>query len=242
VSEKIKDGIVKKFDDDGKLSGEYSYKDGYKHGPFKTYDTRNGKLHCEGSYFNYHNESLLDGTYRIYYDNGQIMEEIHYRVGKIDGDVKYYHYDGMTNVKRQNGVFKEYHYNGGKTFIETTFKDGKKNGPEKWYYEDGKLQSKYIYENDKPVDGTFKSYDENGKVDFQQDFRDGKENGESIRFKNGKIVSKSIYQDGKPIRLKDYNIHGEVISDGYYDEYGVFCWNWRSENWLDEVGWEVDQD
>ena len=87
------------------------------------------------------------GPYKLYYDNGQLEEEITYKVGVKDGPYKVYHENGQLflevtydNGRRRDGPYKEYHDNG-QLSIEGTYKDGYFDGYAKSYYKNGEFRS-----------------------------------------------------------------------------------------------------
>ena len=83
----------------------------------------------------------LDGKKKVYYDNGQVAEEIDYVHGKIHGTSKYYSLEGVLiksyvyENDELHGMSK--HFDGdGTILIEGRYKRGKKTGV--WnYYENG---------------------------------------------------------------------------------------------------------
>jgi len=115
----------------------------------------NGKLHV-GEWMYYHNnsnkimtretydnEGKLQGKRIVYYENGQLAEEVNYEEGSIEGVSKWYSLKGVVLkefVYKNNelhGIAKN--YNGkGEILTEGSYKRGKKTGIWK-YYEEGKL-------------------------------------------------------------------------------------------------------
>lgn len=87
---------------------------------------------------------LGDGSYKEYFENGELKIETQMVNGKPDGE------------------FKEFYANG-KLKRWENWKDGKKEGPAKLYYENGQVQSEFSFENNKQ--GPFyKLYYEDGKL------------------------------------------------------------------------------
>ena len=72
----------------------------------------NGQLK-EVNSINYHNQK--DGTFKYYYENGQLEGEKTYKSGELDGPYKWY-------------------YDNGKLKVERTYKNGFKVGPYTEYY------------------------------------------------------------------------------------------------------------
>ncbi len=115
----------------------------------------NGKLHV-GEWMYYHNnsnkimtretydnEGRLQGKRIVYYENGQLAEEVNYEEGSIEGVSKWYSLKGTVlkefvyENNELHGIAKN--YNGkGEILTEGSYKRGKKTGVWK-YYEEGKL-------------------------------------------------------------------------------------------------------
>lgn len=127
------------------------------------------------------------------YPNGQLKNEITYENGKKNGASKTrFETDGRLETEgtfkdgKENGIFKAY-YASGKLQSEETFVDGKKNGLCKTYYETngplknvaafanskiGQPESEATYKDDN-LDGVFKLWDENGKLQSEVTYKDG---------------------------------------------------------------------
>ena len=54
-------------------------------------------------------------------------------------------------------------YKNGKLEYKVNYKDGKQDGLYESYYKNGQLQYKFNYKDGKEEDGSFESYDKNGK-------------------------------------------------------------------------------
>lgn len=72
-----KDGILRKYYDNGVLQSEFVYKDGKLNGLCRTY-YENGSIKSRENY----KDDKLDGLSKVYYENGKIMADIFYREGK----------------------------------------------------------------------------------------------------------------------------------------------------------------
>jgi antitoxin component YwqK of YwqJK toxin-antitoxin module len=91
----------------------------------------------------YDNEGRLQGKRIVFYENGQLAEEVNYEEGSIEGVSKWYSLKGTVLkefVYKNNelhGIAKN--YNGkGEILTEGSYQRGKKTGVWK-YYEEGKL-------------------------------------------------------------------------------------------------------
>ena len=72
-----------------KLKAKGSYKEGWKDGIFRKYDDE-GRVTEEKSY----KSGKLDGAHRTFYTNGKLEMERFYKAGKQDGKDVYYEFDG----------------------------------------------------------------------------------------------------------------------------------------------------
>ena len=156
------------YRDDGTLEKEVCYKDGEFVRVTREY-SEEGVLEIEA--FN-------DGSYREYYKNGNIKDEIikdkrnfkiytiktYYENGKVDSKQVYWGAKLLDkNKKPFNGVYK-YYYQNGNIRKEETYKNGKMNGPLKEYYKNGNLKFEFMTtERNRYVSG--KSYYEGGQIE-----------------------------------------------------------------------------
>ena len=127
-------------------------------------------------------DGKLHGSYKSYYENGQIQEEKTYNNGVLDGPFKFYNLDGKIEEEgtmksdKIYGYYKQYEYLNGDNYdklsFEITLKNGIPNGPSKSYYENGQIQEEGTFKDDKK-NGLWKSYHENGKVKLEEIYKDG---------------------------------------------------------------------
>ena len=89
-------------------------------------------------------DTIQEGYYKRYFNNGQLEIEIPY----------------VNNKK--NGLVKEY-YSSGTLFSKVPYLDGLKSGVAKWFHENGKLSSEIIFKNDIKTSEGF-GFHENGVV------------------------------------------------------------------------------
>lgn len=92
-----------------KLKAKGSYKEGWKDGIFRKYDDE-GRVTEEKSY----KSGKLDGAHRTFYTNGKLEMERFYKEGKQDGKDVYYEFDGTLrrehNYKDGKQTGKQYSY------------------------------------------------------------------------------------------------------------------------------------
>ena len=88
----------------------------------------NGNIEYEAEFIN----QKLDGTSRVWLEDGTLLSESEYTNGQ------------------PNGVWKTFHPNK-KLKYETAYFHSQKHGYERWYYENGQLKSEKEYEYGKPI-------------------------------------------------------------------------------------------
>lgn len=101
----------------------------------------------------------LHGERQVFFKNGQLAEQAHYKAGKLDGINEWYTEKGML-LRRSfylndqlNGITKNYESNGN-IISEGTYDKGKKAGVWK-YYEQGAIKKEIDHTNQKII----KTYD-----------------------------------------------------------------------------------
>ena len=141
---KIPDGVVKEYDENGKLAFEWKFKSGRLEGLSKEFSL-SGTLIAERNYRN----NQREGVSKKYYKSGKLLAERNFKEDKLDGMTKMY-------------------YESGKVFAELNYKAGKLDGTSKTYYENGTLGSEEIYKNQQKI--RIKSYDQQGKLLFDHDY------------------------------------------------------------------------
>jgi len=141
---KIPDGVVKEFNDNGKLLVGWNYKNGNLEGESKEYFL-SGELLEEILY----KKNKREGISKKYYKSGKLLAERNFKNDKLEGATRMYYEDG-------------------KLFAELNYKDGKLDGETKVYYESGKIKTVETYKSSKKI--RTKSYDPQGKVLIDHDY------------------------------------------------------------------------
>jgi antitoxin component YwqK of YwqJK toxin-antitoxin module len=184
----------KDYYQDGKLKEEGTWNSSGWIGPYKFYHP-NGKLYYEWAY---DQSGKRTGRQRYYYDNGNMM------------------FDGEWNGGKEAGVIKEY-YENGTLRSEKTFNDGKLDttnvkiyAPKEVKVAEQKVEPKK--EEVKPPvnqelgvikDGYNKTYNREGKIDREGEFKNAKlVDGKQYFYKEGKLEKIAIVRDGKVIRYE----------------------------------------
>lgn len=131
--DQIKDSVWNYYGQDGKLIKVESYRNGEKHGEWKTFSAQTGILLEEERFDN----GRLNGPAKIFFINGDLQNLINYIDGQRNGAFESY-YTG--NVLSSKGV---YHNN---LPIDTwTYYDGDGQLRKTVDYKDGKVQATYLH-------------------------------------------------------------------------------------------------
>jgi len=107
------------------------------------------------------------GVRYLFYENGQIEDELPYRDDILHGTKKHYYDTGGLQLECEvvqgkiQGIFKAYYPNG-QVKEEVTFVDDLENGPFTEYHENGKLKTQGAYRNGDKEFGLLSMYDEAG--------------------------------------------------------------------------------
>ncbi|PJJ17663.1 MORN repeat variant [Janthinobacterium sp. OK676] len=134
-----------------------------------------------------------------------------YAQGELVGGYTYYYPDGQIEKQvpqdakgRQQGVASSY-YSDGTLESRSQWRDGMPEGMQRSYHSTGKLREAVEFRNGGQVDGTFDTFDANGKLKTRQTMRDGKLEGELITyFPDGKVSSRTQMSKGKYHGLATY--------------------------------------
>ncbi len=161
------EGMLKIYQNDGKLFLEGTYKQGKPHGSVKEYNPdgsilsydefQNGIQHGKSIIYNkdqkvlkewYYNQGNPTGIGKVFYDNGKPQVEIDFDKGEL----KNYNEDGTINTLAH---FNEKGYNGLWTI----------------YKKDGTIKAELNYEDNKPISGYCFDKEQN-KIEFDETAHD----------------------------------------------------------------------
>lgn len=127
----------------------------------------NGKIKTEGCFSP--KDSLKQGPWRLYFNNGKLNAEGSYFNGKMHGEWKYYNNASNTLDKvelwkdgEQVGEQKEF-YPDGKLYRIINFEKGVYQGASISFYPNGSIRTKGNYKLGMP-EGIWENYDENGNL------------------------------------------------------------------------------
>ena len=183
-----RDGVWKRYCENGQLRYEGCYKNGKRDGVSKWwYD--NGQLEYEKCY----KDCKMDGVEKWWHDNGQIECEWFYKDDKMEVRKAWY-----ENGKR---------YKNGQLISEECYKDGKKEVRKVWY-ENGQLHYEECYKDGK-MDGVRKEWHENGQIEYEKFYKYGKEcilnpvNGRYV-LKTGKTGKKILKEMTEKITFEHF--------------------------------------
>lgn len=226
-----KDGLWKKYNDEGNLVEEEEFSDGKSSGSTKYYSD-NGKLVEE---FVFKNDFLQE--YKAFDLAGNPVYQ-NKKEGKNSYDATLYHYNG--NKKREGkvqsgkfvGEWKDYNMNG--VLIELdNYVEGSKDGKSMTYYDNGKLNTETDYSHGE-TNGYYRKYFKNGKLKMEGAYIQDKEIGSWITYWiNGNQKAVNFYNDGNLDGWQEYYApngkreHEEFYELGYvkkrvfYDSTGV---------------------
>lgn len=226
----VPEGITRKYDTNGVITGSELYKDGYlvgegiydekgyKQGKWKEY-YNTGQLRGEGEYLN---DRRL-GEWIYYYQNGKIEQKGSFtKDGKPTGDWRWYYESGNTLREESfirglpEGMMIEYS-DSGSVITKGLFTEGLKEGP--WFLIDGDEKEEGEYRNGEK-EGLWKVYyTGSGKVVAQGVYITGLENGKfSYYHYNGRLREEGNYIMGvKDGTWRRYDTEGVLLSVFQYE-------------------------
>lgn len=159
----VKNGRWTWYFENGNPKKVETYTDNMKNGPYITYYEGKDSTFRK-SEINY-KMGKLDGSYKLFYDNGQVKSEEKYKEDKVDGESLMYYENAQLAVQQKfkNGIpdgdWKEWYDNGQERKNEK-FVNGKKEGEHKAYHKEGQVKSIAVFKQDKLI--SMEEYDEFG--------------------------------------------------------------------------------
>ena len=122
-------------------------------------------------------DSIRQGDYVSFHDNGRIFEKSYYKDGSFEGERTFYYNNDSVEIKEfyENGVLNgpyQTFYKNGQLNLDATFVDGAMEGLVKRYYESGELLEEVTFK-DNLENGPFKEYFKNGQVKWEGNYKDG---------------------------------------------------------------------
>lgn len=171
----------------------------------------NGKIFKE--YFKDKKTDKISGLYKVYYENGTILEESHY-------------VDGLPNGKRM--LFDE----DGKQQVIEHYVNGQFEGNYQSFYPNGQVEQDGQYV-DGAMEGKWKKFYENGQLEEEVQFTENEENGAFVEwYPNGNLKAEGSYLDGD-------NEHGELKM---YNEQGVLQRKMDCVKGICKTSWKAEDE
>jgi uncharacterized protein len=177
-------GYSQFFGPNTSLSEQKFYKYGYLDKVFD-YDST-GKI----TYL--YNSNKGTGKYLLKYGNGNIIHELNYINGYLEGPEKKYFFNGKLSkdgeylLDERQGETKAFYENGNVKYIYN-YDIGNCEGAGSSYYKNGNLEETGRYYNDE-LDGEYKNYHENGKLSVIGHCEEGDNEGEYKSYYGDSIV------------------------------------------------------
>ncbi len=183
------------------------------------------QINAQENINNFDSNGNKHGVWKKYYSNNNIRYQGTFKAGKEIGVFKFYDITDSTHptiIKtfKQNSTIASVNFYTVKGTLESKGSMNGKNriGTWKYFYPDGKtLMVEENYVNG-ILDGLYKSYYKNGKVNEILNYKAGKLNGPAKRYAdNNNLIDDLNYINGKlDGAAKYYNIYGKLIFAGNY--------------------------
>jgi antitoxin component YwqK of YwqJK toxin-antitoxin module len=183
----VPEGTWEYYYPDGKLAWKNSYVAGVKNGRFSWYFENGNPKKVEtylnglkdGEYITYYEgkdstfrkseihykAGKLDGSYKLFYENGQLKSEEKFIADQVDGESLMYYENGQMAIQQKfksgkpDGEWREWHDNGQERKVEK-YVNGKREGEQKQYFKEGNVKSIAVFKADKMI--SLEEYDEFG--------------------------------------------------------------------------------
>lgn len=226
-----KDGFIKFYYPDGRISSEGNLKNGKPDGYWKSYN-ENGTIKSEGNRRNFE----LDSLWKFCNEDGKVLVEIFYRGGKKNG-IKTTYLDKETVKETFRDDVKEgytkYYFPDGKIKKEIPFTKGLEQGFGKEYASDGTIVTLTEYKRGFIVDrlrinrkdgngrkqGRWCTFYEQGALKTEITYRDDRKNGYFKEYaENGDLLRISKYIDDvvqqEAVEIQKTEVQNEYYPDG----------------------------
>ncbi len=148
------------------------------------------------------------GLERVFYQTGQLANEVNYVHGKRDGKMVWYDREGnilsISHFKlgKYDGIEESYYINK-QVKKRVMYINDLKEGFQKEYFDNGQLASIVKYVHNKR-EGEQKEYTKDGKlyatVTYKNNYKEGYKKWYD---KNGKVIKKIFYKMDRPIKLME---------------------------------------
>lgn len=212
-----KNGKYELYHNNGKLKEKGTFEDNLNTGS-KLYYSADGVLLRDENYIIIDNPKYIDHSKRPdvkELSDKEIKEIVNQpkKLSVLNGKAKYYHSNGNISAEnsfkngKKDGLCKEYHQDKNNTLkSEVVFKDGLEHGTYVHYRSNGNLERKGIFYREITVgdtllknvyDGTIEVYQENGKKQRIENWKNFKKNGiqENYYYQTGELSERSYVTD-----------------------------------------------
>ncbi|MEM1305075.1 MAG: toxin-antitoxin system YwqK family antitoxin [Planctomycetota bacterium] len=169
-------------------------------GSFREY-YQSGQLFVAGEF----SAGLPAGEWTYYHATGEVSKKVTFERGQPSGVVTVLRADGTVAARRQfaagkrTGVWRVYSEDGERVVQEQPYVDGKLDGAFKVWYDDGTLHRELNYKAGLR-DGVSAEWDESGKKVAEVNFKAGLRDGSSIRWSPKGDKTERQYKGGKVVR------------------------------------------
>ncbi len=239
----VKNGYVKFYHENGKISSEGTMRDGKPDGYWKNY-YQNGNLKIEGNRKNF----VLDSIWKFYDEKGRVTRSVKYAEGKKNGTSLTF--DTLGNILSnesylndiKEGITKKF-YSSGKIKNTIPFVKGKAEGIAYEYGEDSTIISIVTYKNGITLNserinrkdelgrkqGPWKELFDNGDTKKEMNYLNDSLDGFVKEYdKKGNLTNIKKFDNGKPLLkapevrqvewFKSTYADGTLMYEGVYDE------------------------
>lgn len=250
-----REGFSYEFEKDGRIVAIYSYRKGVikERVRLNRYNEKGNKEGLWQEFYegfrvrneSYYKDGLLDGYYKEYTSNGELVLTLLYRDGNLiervnEGSIEsiekqVFNEDGILKSSgpyienKPVGIHKEFDRSGAvvKTLVYNDYseligsgfidEEGQRNGSWEDYYTGGAIKAKGVYK-DNQREGPWVFYSETGKVEQTGNYSKGKYSGLwKWYYPNGKIWREEEYLNGKEEGFYfEYDTLGTLIVEGTY--------------------------
>ena len=201
----------KEYYDNGALQSIVTYCNGEKSEAISFYE--NGKVWAKGQF----KDDEFDGVWRVWDEKGNLIEEHNHKAGKPDGDWIEWYADGkMKGYKK---------YKDGTLYVSRMWLE---NGNPKFdkIFSNGECPLKISYpygaykdcSNHSVGHGFEKSWYDNGRLEYEEYFKDGKRDGAwKTWYESGLLKSVEYYKAGKKDSVWEaWYENGKLESEEFY--------------------------
>lgn len=222
------DGEYKYYNEKGALQQKKFFKGGELDGLFQSYhDVGEELLKSNVRYYS----GKVKEKYNEYFPIGTISSEINFNDGKTHGQETQNYLNGKQylDINSKNGLidgyYKKFYSNGNPMVVGQTL-EGKYVGNWQNFYSNNILESDFIYNDNGELDGEYKYYDIDGKLNYIFEYRRDEFIAYKYFNKDGKIIDENRKKGGE-FYYKGYSPYGKIVSEGLYDIKGGKKGKWR---------------